>query len=129
MPRRKADIGVDAELVRTNLVRFREEIGLSQADVADRASMKVDTLRRYEQGTRQMDAVTMRHLASALGHLVDHFFLKEPPPYDEALVPRVMYRLAPGMKLDEDLERRVREAVESVNREQVERLKKGKRRG
>ena len=66
-----------ADLIRRNLIRFREELELSQPKVADRAGIAVDNLRRYEQGTRNIDAVTLHHLAAALGHEIGHFYMEE----------------------------------------------------
>jgi transcriptional regulator with XRE-family HTH domain len=117
----------DREQIRANLVRFREHLGLSQQKLADRAGIPVDNLRRYEQGQRSIDAVNLRALAGALGHLVDHFFLAEPPAADESLIPRWTARVVPGMEVDEDLDRKVREFIAGVNREQIERLRRRKR--
>lgn len=110
------------ELVRTNLVRFREELDLSQEAVATRAGVSVDSLRRYEQG-RGVDALTLKLLADAVGHAVDHFFMPDPPPSDPTLVPAFIMRVAPGVQVDTDLCDRVRTFLDEMNKEHLERTR------
>lgn len=51
----------------TNLKRIREEVSLSQQDLADAADVARNTIADLETGGRKMRPSTRRKLAAALG--------------------------------------------------------------
>ncbi len=54
--------------------RLRKEARLTQQELADRAEVPVETLRRVEVGTIDAEWGTLRHLAYALGMELPEIF-------------------------------------------------------
>jgi len=67
--------------VSKNIRRFREELGATQQEVADRAGITVFSISRYEQGGEPGRDQLLK-LASAFARPVEHFYMKEPPAAD-----------------------------------------------
>jgi transcriptional regulator with XRE-family HTH domain len=116
------------DLIVQNLVKFREELGLSQRQLADRIGMPLDTYRKHENGTRGIKPWVLKQLADQLGHLVDHFYLPDPPPHDPDMLPTPT--MAPAFELktlsndvDADLRKQAEEFLAKLNREHLERLR------
>ena len=113
------------EIVRANLVKFREEAGLSQSEAAELSGVVIDNLRRYESGaTRNVAGTALAALAKVYGHSVDDFFSDDPPParLDEA--PTIFLRIRPGSDVPSDKLRQLQEQIDKVNREIRARRKK-----
>lgn len=113
------------ETVKQNLVKFREEAGLTQAEAAELSGVPVDSLRRYENGgTRNVPGTSLAALAKTYGHSVDDFFMDAPPParLDEA--PTIFLRTRPGVDIPVDKLRALQEQVDRINRELRHRRKK-----
>ena len=123
MPRRLSHTELArAELARTNLLRFRRELGFSAAVVAERAQIPVDTYRQLERGTRRLTNVnTLLDLARATGHRVEDFFDPEPPTYDPDRLAMIAARVLPGASVDDDLWTDVTQAVHRAERLQRQR--------
>lgn len=82
------------ELIRANLRRFREEVGLSQPDAAARIGIALDYLAKIERGARKVPkASLLKRFAEAYGHTLDHFLQKSPPPSDPILIPVIVYKV------------------------------------
>lgn len=113
------------ELIKANLLKFREEAGLSQSEAAELSGVVIDNLRRYETGsTRSVPAAALAALAKVYGHSVDDFFQEEPPParLDEA--PTIFLRIRPGSDVPSEKLRQLQSEVDRVNREIRARRKK-----
>ncbi len=61
-----ADLDVDAERLAERLVRRRKRAGLTQAELARRAGVRVETLNRIERGRTTPDFATIRKLVIAM---------------------------------------------------------------
>lgn len=107
----------EAELVRSNLVKFREEAELSQAEAADLSGVALDNLRRYETGTTTtIPGVVLRGLALAYGHAMEDFYLEEPPPARLGEAPVFFLRTRPGVDIDQDIYDEIRVAIDNANK-------------
>ena len=107
-----------AETIRVNLVKFREEAGLSQADAANESGVPVDNLRRYERGGAGVDALVLKQLADAYGHQVDDFYSPDPPPAKLEERPVFFLRTRGGVEIDEEIYRQLLEQVQVANQRQ-----------
>lgn len=56
----------------------RTAAGLSQREVAERASVSIDTVRRAENGQHEPGANAIGRIAAALGVLIDDLYVHEP---------------------------------------------------
>lgn len=113
------------ETVKTNLVKFREEAGLTQADAAELSGVVVDNLRRYESGkTRNVPGTALAALARLYGHAVDDFFLTKPPPARMDEAPAIFLKMRPGVDVPPEKLRELQDHVDRVNREVRSRRKK-----
>ena len=56
----------DIHVLAKRLVRRREQAGITQADLARQAGVRVETLNRIERGKTTPDFSTIRKLAAAL---------------------------------------------------------------
>ena len=105
------------DLIRKNLALFREQSGLSRAQLSDLSGVPEKNLVRYESGDTSVPAAALGTLAKAFGRDAGDFYKEEPPPAppkDE--LPVVFFRIRPGSPPPpENLMREVREAVERVN--------------
>jgi DNA-binding XRE family transcriptional regulator len=61
-----ADAGVEAETLPERLIQRRLACGLSQAELARRAGVRVETLNRIERGRTTPDFATVRKLVLAM---------------------------------------------------------------
>lgn len=106
-----------------NLLKFREQAGLSQQQVAERLGLSVSTLSKIEQGHNGPSQTTLIKLAELFGRDPSHFYMAEPPP----AVPRDqefwLTKLAPGATVDDDLQSRLDRFLRDLNREQLKRLR------
>lgn len=75
-----------AELLAKNLQRFRKQAGFKSTDdlafvLRTEHGMKINkqTIDRYEQGIRILDAVALKVFADVLRRPLDHFFFEEDP--------------------------------------------------
>lgn len=98
------------EKIRRNLVRFVEESGYSQVQVADLAGMPQATLRRYMIGENAIPADVLEPLAAVFGRNEGDFFQDNPPPAPKNLqdideVSPLFLKSRPGFEpTKEDLE-------------------------
>ena len=114
------------EIVRRNLVRFREEAELSQAQAGDLSGVPVDAIRRYESGTTAtVPGTVLSELARIYGHSVDDFFMTNPPKAKLDEAPGLERRNKTGAEIDVDTYRKIQDMIDKANTEQ--RGKKGKR--
>ena len=107
------------EVVRRNVIAFREEAGLSQADAADVSGVPVYNLSRYERGeTRNIPATVLHVLAEAYGRNVGDFYEPDPPPpakLEER--PAIFLRSRPDTAIDQEVYEKVMRAVRDANAE------------
>lgn len=115
------------EIIRRNIVRFREGADLSQAQAADLSGVPLDNLRRYERGESGVPASVLRQLADVYGHRVDDFYESDPPAAKLEDRPLLFLRSMPGTDIDPDVYERVTKAIRDANAEL--RSKKRPRRG
>ena len=69
------------------LAATREEMGLTQAELAERAGVPLQTLRNYEQGKRSAAAETLIDLLRAMGVSLGKWFAQIPAPGGTGMVP------------------------------------------
>jgi transcriptional regulator with XRE-family HTH domain len=70
----------DREIVRKNLIRFRDEVGIDPRRASIRARIALDELEAYERGERDTPRSVMEALAPVYGRRVGDFIEREPPP-------------------------------------------------
>lgn len=92
-----------SEIIRRNLVRFREEAGYSQAIAAYQSGVPIHSIRHYEQGRNSLDAQALLKLANCYGHATDDFYMEEPPPAEESRKPVFRLVLRPDATPDPEL--------------------------
>lgn len=120
--------GVDPrdELVRRNLVKFREEASLSQAELGDLSGIPVDAIRRYEGGvTATVPGKALSDFARIFGRSVDDFFMTNPPKAKLDEAPVLFLRARPGAEIDQDLYEKIQQLIDDANTKM--RGKKGKK--
>lgn len=106
------------EIVRRNLVRFREEAKLSQAQAGDLSGVPVDAIRRYEGGTTAtVPGTVLSALARTYGHSVDDFFMTAPPKAKLEAGDVFFLRTRPGVDIDDALYKKLVDTVEKANAE------------
>lgn len=113
MPRR-----TDAEmndLIRQNLIRFREELGITQTAAAEEAGVPLDNLRRYEKGKNRVDAVTLSRLAETYGRTVDDFHSEAPGPPDLSRRPVYYLRVAQGQRVTPETHLQLLAIIDKAN--------------
>lgn len=104
------------ELVRTNLVNFRTEAGLSQAELGDLSGVPVDAIRRYEGGvTATIPGTALSEFARVFGRSIDDFFATNPPKAKPQEAPVLFLRSRPGAEIDMDLYKKIQEMVDEAN--------------
>lgn len=104
------------EIVRRNLIRFREEADLSQAQAGDLSGVPVDAIRRYETGTTAtVPGTVLSELAKLYGHSVDDFFMTNPPKAKLDEAPVLFLRARPGVEVDTDLYRKIQDLIDKAN--------------
>lgn len=114
------------ELVRRNMVRFREEAELSQAQVGDLSGIPVDAIRRYETGvTQTVPGTVLSELAKLYGRSMDDFFATNPPKAKLEEAPVLFLRTRPGVEIDHDLFKKIQDMIDDANTKL--RGKKGKK--
>lgn len=104
------------EIVRTNLVAFREEADLSQAELGDLSGVPVDAIRRYEGGvTATIPGTALSEFARVFGRSIDDFFMTHPPKAKPQEAPVLFLRARPGVEVDIDLYKKLQEMVDDAN--------------
>ena len=104
------------ELVRRNMVRFREEADLSQAELGDLSGVPVDAIRRYETGvTQTVPGTVLSELARVYGRSMDDFFATNPPKVKIEEAPALFLRTRPGAKIDLDVYKKVQAMIDDAN--------------
>lgn len=110
------------------MIRFRKELGLGQPAAALDADIPVDSLRRYENGTRGVDALVLGRLAEAYGRSVNDFYMDDPPPGRPENRPAFFVRLREGVEMDQALYEELVAFVEDIHRRHREtRVRKPKK--
>lgn len=114
------------ELVRRNMIRFREEADLSQAQVGDLTGIPVDAIRRYETGTTAtVPGTVLSELAKLFGRSMDDFFMTNPPKGKPEEAPVLWLRSRPNAEVDQALYDKIKAMIDDANEKM--RGKKGKR--
>jgi transcriptional regulator with XRE-family HTH domain len=111
------------ELIRRNLVEFREEARLNQGQASDLTGISLDNLRRYESGKSGVPANLLRKFADAYGHATDDFFLAEPPPANLDDRPVFWIRALPGVEVDPAIYAELAAAVTEANMAMAEQIR------
>jgi transcriptional regulator with XRE-family HTH domain len=121
--------GEQAWIVRENVIRFRTELGLSQAELATASGLAVQTIQGLEQGARANPSFqTLQSIAEALGRPIDDFTKKDPPPLDPARLRVITIQVLPGFTVDADILATLDAEVLKANRLQQERWRQRKKR-
>jgi len=108
----------DDLICRRNMVSFRDEAGLSQADAADISGVAIDNLRRYESGkTSTVPGPVIARLAKAYGHAAEDFYSANPPKANLDGRPVYFLRTRPGAVIDEKVHAEVLAVIDKANRE------------
>lgn len=104
------------ELVRRNMIRFREEAELSQAQVGDLTGVPVDAIRRYETGTTAtVPGTVLSELAKLYGRSMDDFFATNPPKGKPDEAPVLWLRSRPGAEVDQVLYDKIKALIDDAN--------------
>lgn len=115
----------DDVICRRNLVAFRDEAGMSQADAAEVAGVALDNLRRYENGkTSTVPGAVIAKLARAYGHAAEDFYSPHPPKAKLEERPVFFLRTRPGAEIDQATYAHLLDVIEEANKA---RGKKGKK--
>lgn len=99
MGRRSSDFtDADAERGRVRLRRFRDEAGLTQLQLADRAGIDPKRIADWEQRPTSIGSKDLAKLAKALGRSMDDFYdVREPgPPAKAPPAPPIEVSVQPG---------------------------------
>lgn len=119
------DLNPQDEIVRANMIKFRNEADLSQADAADASGVPIDALRRYETGqTASVPGTVIAALGKIYGHSMDDFMSKTPPTANLADRPVFFLRTLPGASVDRDTLEKLQDMIDKAN---AQRSKKEKR--
>jgi transcriptional regulator with XRE-family HTH domain len=114
------------EIVRRNLVKFREESDLSQAQLGDLSGVPVDAIRRYEGGvTQTIPGTALSEFARVFGRSIDDFFMSNPPKAKPEDAPTLFLRARPGAEVDIDVYNKIQALIDEANAKM--RGKKGKK--
>ena len=104
------------ELVRQNMIKFRQESGLSQAQVGDLSGVPVDAIRRYETGiTATVPGTVISELAKLFGRSMDDFYMTNPPRAKPEEAPVLFLRTRPGAKIDHDVYKKIQDLIDKAN--------------
>lgn len=104
------------EIIRANVLRFREESGLSQAQVADISGVPMNNFSRYERGDHPFPASVIVQLSAVFGRPVGDFYASDPGPPPKVDDLDVFFlRTRPGREIDEKIAAEVREALAAAN--------------
>ncbi len=104
------------EVMRRNLEKFREESGLSQAQIAEMSGVPTANYARYERGDNAIPAHVLKPIADALGRSTDDFYLTSPPP-PRTEPPVFFLRTRPGIEIDQAVYERLLAELDRANRE------------
>jgi transcriptional regulator with XRE-family HTH domain len=107
----------ESELIRLNLKRFREGMGLTTEELADEANIPIDTLRRLENGRRSSvpDVRDLRRLAVPLGRTLDEFFQENPSPSQPTERPVYYIKVRRGAAYNEAIHRELVRVIQQAN--------------
>jgi len=108
-------------IIRVNVKRFREGVGLTQQQLADRAGLSVDAVRKWEGKRGTPDRESLTKMAYALGRKMDDFNLEDPPPPSDMPIPVFFLRVAE--EAPEDLRREAEVIVDQLNKRYADRAK------
>jgi transcriptional regulator with XRE-family HTH domain len=110
---------------RKNMVAFRKEAGMSQADAADTAGIALDNLRRYENGTTTtIPGSVIEALAKAYGHAMEDFYSPSPPKARLEERATFFLRTRPGAEIDAKMYAELNDIIEKANRAAAGKRKK-----
>lgn len=116
------------ETIRKNLVRFRKEAGLSQAEVADLSGVPMNNLSRYERGENGIPSSILPQLARVFGREPGDFFRADPgPPPSQGDLDVYFLRTRPGIAVGDDITAEVLAGLARGNAKHKERAKKIKK--
>lgn len=116
----------DDVICRRNLLAFREEADMSQADAAEAAGVALDNLRRYENGTTAtVPGPVIAKLAKVYGHAAEDFYMPHPPKAKLEERPVFFLRTRPGAEIDEKTYAELLDVIDKANRESRTKRKKG----
>ncbi len=102
------------EIIRKNLIAFREEADLSQGALADLAGIPVTNYGRYERGENSTPATILKALADVLGRSTDDFHMENPPALRND-PPTFFLRTRPGVTVDDATYRHLLNEVSKAN--------------
>jgi transcriptional regulator with XRE-family HTH domain len=111
-----APLDPSEDLIRKNLIKFREESGLSRAQLAELSGVPEKNIVRYEHGDTGIPAAVLLAIAHVFGRQAGDFYLANPPPPpkpDE--LPALFFRARPGVAIPDDILEEVREAIDRAN--------------
>jgi len=114
-----------------NIRRFRDELGLTQSEFAERANVVLDSVRAYEHAIRLPSLRALQGMADACGRSIADFTNPNPPEVDPAAMKGIRRFKIIG-ELDDDLREKIDTFVAGINDEQLRRvaeLKKAGRKG
>lgn len=104
------------DLLRKNLKTFREQAGYSRAQLSELSGVPEKNIIRYEGGETGIPAAALMQLAIPLGRDPGHFYMTEPPPAPSPDdLPAIYYRTRPGVKVPDEVQQEVREAIDRAN--------------
>ena len=114
------------EILRSNLIRFREDLGLSQAQVSSASGIPLDNLRRYEHGTVGIRADVLLQLSEFFGVPMEAFYDPHWPKISRDDVPRYFLRTMPGVEIDQATYDKISKIIKQANEDVRGKRKKGR---
>lgn len=111
------------EILRLNLIRFREDVGLDQLEAANRSTVAYADILSYERGERVPDTSELRLLAPHYGRRVGDFLeVGDVGPPDPTKIPVASAWIAPTV--DDEYRQRLRALIDEINSTQFRDEKK-----
>jgi transcriptional regulator with XRE-family HTH domain len=111
-----APLDPDDDLVRKNLAKFRDECGLSRAQLADLSGIPEKNILRYENGETGMPASALAAFAHVFGRDPGDFYRAQPPagpkPEDR---PKLFLKQWPGIDVPREILDDVRSYLARAN--------------
>lgn len=99
-----APLDPDDDVVRINLAKFRDECGLSRAQLADLSGIPEKNILRYENGETGMPASAVSAFAHVFGRDPGDFYKKQPPAAPRAEDrPKLFLKQWPGVDVPREI--------------------------
>jgi transcriptional regulator with XRE-family HTH domain len=103
------------EILRRNCVRFREEAGLSQPQLAALVGVSTSTIVRWEKGYTEPKGLPLVKAAEVFRRKVDDFYNPNPPAPAQRPVTKIAFMWIGPEPPPPDLEQRAQAITDEIN--------------